>query len=156
MRPFANVVGEVLRECRRDRALSLHDVAIRSHGLFKPSVLGGYERGERSISVERFCDLANTYGVSADRLLARVLDRLEPDDRQAVVIDLGALAELRDEESAREIRVIAEYVHETIRRREDYLTNVVTLRAGDLKDLSYLLGMSPSSLSKMLNQAMDH
>jgi hypothetical protein len=52
--------------------------------------------------------------------------------------------------------VIAEYVHETIRRREDYLTNVVTLRAGDLKDLSYLLGMSTTSLSKMLNQAMDH
>jgi transcriptional regulator with XRE-family HTH domain len=156
MRPFANVVGEVLRACRQERGLSLHDVSIRSRGIFKPSVLGGYERGERSISVERFCDLANTYGISADRLLARVLDRLEPDDRQAVVIDLGALAELRDDESAGEIRVIAEYVHETIRRREDYLTNVVTLRAGDLKDLSYLLGMSTTSLSKMLNQAMDH
>src|SRR5205809_4478624 len=63
-------VGEALRQARRDRGWSLRDVAAQSRGQFKPSVVGGYERGVRVISIERFIQLTRLYGVPPDRLLA--------------------------------------------------------------------------------------
>jgi transcriptional regulator with XRE-family HTH domain len=76
MERFGEVAGEVLRDARRKRGLTLRAVWRRSGGRFKPSALGGYERGERSISLDKFCGLAAIYGVAADRLLAEVLDRV--------------------------------------------------------------------------------
>ena len=78
-------IGAVLRQAREDRDLTLRDVQARSMGRFKPSSLGGYERGEREISVHRFCELAAVYQIPPDRLLASVLDRVAPEGRAEVV-----------------------------------------------------------------------
>jgi transcriptional regulator with XRE-family HTH domain len=84
---FLRAVGDELRRARQEAGLALRDLNLRSAREFKASAVGGYERGERSISLDRFCRLAALYGVRPDHLLARVLERGAPasDD---VVIDL--------------------------------------------------------------------
>src|SRR5437870_4492851 len=100
MEPFAQTVGRVLRRARIQRGLTLQAVATRSDRRFKPSAVGGYERGERAITLERFCDLAVLYGEPADRLLAEVLAELNPEARREIVVDLNRMA-LLDRASGR-------------------------------------------------------
>src|ERR671910_734300 len=73
MASYAEQVGERLRNIRLQKGLSLHDVEERSGKEFKASVLGAYERGERSISVPRLQRLA----IRRDdvRVLAAILDQ---------------------------------------------------------------------------------
>ena len=82
-------VGRALRRARTARKLTLRDVGIRSSGKFTPTAVAGYERGERKISLERFCELAIFYGVAPERLLA---EALHPDDRE-LIVDLTPLEE---------------------------------------------------------------
>ena len=156
MERFATVAGEALRAARRRKGLTLRAVWRRSGGAFKPSAVGGYERGERAISLDRFCSLSEIYGVPADRLLGEVLDRLEPDGRRRVVVDLNALAELGDSEDRQweGARSLGGFVHTIRSRRGDFLTNVVSLRAGDLESFSMELGISPEALLKRLGPAL--
>lgn len=57
---------------RGDSLISLDNLATR--GRFKPSSLGGYERGGRNISLELFRDVADLYGMPADQLRRGGLD----------------------------------------------------------------------------------
>lgn len=86
MDDFNYALGQRLRAARRHRGWSLGDVESHTHGEFKASVVGAYERGERAISVQRFSSLADIYGTSAADLLPAGSD---PD----LVLDLDALAE---------------------------------------------------------------
>jgi len=70
-REYAREVGQRLRAVRKQQRYSLQAVESVSGKEFKASVLGAYERGERSISVPRLQRLAEFYGVSVDRLLPR-------------------------------------------------------------------------------------
>jgi len=74
--PFAKLVGGRLRAIRQQKNLSLNEVERQSAVEFKASVLGAYERGERSISVPRLERLARFYGVTIDQLLPRESQRL--------------------------------------------------------------------------------
>ena len=69
----AKPVGVALREARRALGLTLRGVEARSRGRFKPSAVGGYERGEREISLHRFCELALLYGIPPATLLENAL-----------------------------------------------------------------------------------
>lgn len=66
---YARAVGDRLRRVRQSRGLSLQAVETASEKEFKSSVLGAYERGERSISVPRLQRLALLYGAPVDSLL---------------------------------------------------------------------------------------
>ena len=98
------VVGEVLRRARKARGLTLRALQAQSGGRFKPSAVGGYERGERAISVERFIELAVAYGVPADRLMAQVLDVTDPSSRPKEILDLAALEAAEEDEVRPAIR----------------------------------------------------
>jgi transcriptional regulator with XRE-family HTH domain len=137
MDPFAQVVGETLRDARQQQGLTLRQAMERSRGRFKPSVIGGYERGERSISLARFCELANFYGVPADRLLARALERLEPSGRRRTVLDLDRLQRMEEQPS----QAVATFVREVRRERGDPAEDVITLRAGDLEAVALTSGI---------------
>lgn len=150
MERFYKVVGEVLRRARRARGLTLRDVEERSATAFKASVVGGYERGERSISLGRFWELARLYGLPADRLLAEAAESLEPLGRKEVVIDLNRLSLLPEPARA----MVAGFAHEIRARRGDYLSDVVTLRSGDLEPISHELGIRPPTLLRRLNPAL--
>lgn len=66
---YAEKVGARLRAVRKQKKLSLQAVEAMSNMEFKASVLGAYERGERSISVPRLQRLAGLYAVPVDQLL---------------------------------------------------------------------------------------
>ena len=143
-------LGAVLRAARRQRGLTLRDVARLSGSRFKASALGGYERGERSISLERFSDLSAVYGVPADRLLAEVLDRVAPEGRIEVVVDLRELDLLPGEESRR----AAELVSRVQGNREQEQGDEIALRAGDIEALALASGLSPADLIRRLEPAL--
>jgi transcriptional regulator with XRE-family HTH domain len=149
-RRIREALGEVLRETRRHRGLTLREVAALAGSRFKPSAIGGYERGERSISLERFCDLAELYGVPADRLLAQVLARVKPEGRVEVVVDLTQLELLPGEEP----RITAELVDRVRRQRGDLTGAQVTLRAGDLEALALASKLAPGDLVRRLQPAL--
>ncbi len=92
MSDFLRVVGDELRRARQDAGLALRDLNVRSGREFKASAVGGYERGERSISLDRFCRLAAVYDVSPSQLLDRVLEKATA--KNDVVIDIRTGQEL--------------------------------------------------------------
>ncbi len=79
-------VGRALRRARLDQGLTLKQVGERSTGAFKPTAVAGYERAERTISLERFCELCAFYGVEPARLLAEILE--DVGGQPEVIIDL--------------------------------------------------------------------
>lgn len=87
-RAIVEDVGVALRRVRLARGLTLKEVGTRSGGDFTPTAVAGYERGERTISLQRFCDLCAFYGVDADLVLASVLHPGKGGDR---LVDLTAL-----------------------------------------------------------------
>jgi transcriptional regulator with XRE-family HTH domain len=52
-----------LRKVRKSKGLTLHQVETMSNGKYKSVVVGSYERGSRSISVNRLIELAELYDV---------------------------------------------------------------------------------------------
>jgi transcriptional regulator with XRE-family HTH domain len=147
--------GKVLRGARERLGLTLEAVGLRSHGRFKPSALGGYERGERSISLERFVALAELYEVPADSLLGEVLRELYPESRAPVAIDLNVLASLGEHDDVGgEAQAVGELVHSIRSLRGDYLTSVVSLRSGDLDSVTHGLGLGADSLLEHLRGAV--
>ncbi len=84
---FARPVGLRLRSVRKQKHLSLHAVEEASNQEFKASVLGAYERGERSISVPRLQRLAELYDVPVDQLLPR--QRLTPKSPMAPLVNFS-------------------------------------------------------------------
>ena len=68
-RRYVELVGEKLRRLRQDRGLSLQEVCDRSGGSFVVSTLSAYERGKRSLSLERLLELAEIYGLAPTSLL---------------------------------------------------------------------------------------
>jgi transcriptional regulator with XRE-family HTH domain len=147
---FAQVIGEVLRDARQTAGLTLRQALDRSGGRFKPSVIGGYERGERSISVARFCQLATFYGVPADRLLGQALARLDPAARRETVLDLGRLEGLDDEVGG----PVGGFVRQVKRDRGDPGEEIITLRAGDLEAVSLTSGIPLDRLLQALRPAV--
>ena len=140
----------MLRRSRREQGLTLRQAGEQSSHRFRPSTLGSYERGERSISVEAFCDLARLYKVPPDQLLARALKEANPSGRGELVVDLNRLALLEE----RERRLLAEFVHNIRSEREDYLSEMITLRSGDVETMALDLGMKSSALLERLQAAV--
>jgi transcriptional regulator with XRE-family HTH domain len=147
---FSLAVGQTLREARREQGLTLREVEARSRGRFKPSVLGGYERGERGISLRRFCELSALYRIPPDRLLARALDRLNPQRAVEVVLDLNRLNLVEEPER----RAVTEFVRDIRARRGDFGSEVITLRAGDVEVIAYHSRLDPRTLLRRLEPAL--
>ena len=112
--------------------------------------MGGYERGERAISLERFCELARVYGVPADQLLADVLRQTDPDARREVRIDLSRLSLVPDEPR----RVLTQLIDRVRAQREDYISDVITLRQGDVEVVARSLGRSPRRVLQRIRPAI--
>jgi transcriptional regulator with XRE-family HTH domain len=131
------------------RGFTLREVSAASRGRFKPSVVGGYERGERSISLERFVELARFYGMPADRLLADALAGLEPDGRGKLVIDLTRLSAIAEEDQ----RTVSEFVNRVRAQRGDYVGETLTLRSGDVEAMALEARTKPKRLLASLRPA---
>jgi transcriptional regulator with XRE-family HTH domain len=156
MSSYAQQVGERLRNIRLQKGLSLHDVEERSSKEFKASVLGAYERGERSISVPRLQRLAMFYSVPVDHLLPRATrgDATSPngDSPEAVAdsvcIDLQALEENIEPEA----QALGRYLHVIQMQRGDFNGKVLTIRRDDVRALAAILDQSPEGLLRRLSE----
>ncbi|NDC12712.1 MAG: hypothetical protein EBZ85_01040 [Actinobacteria bacterium] len=55
-------IGSRLRDIRRQQELTLKQVEIKSRGVWKSVVVGSYERGTRTLSIENSQELARLVG----------------------------------------------------------------------------------------------
>ena len=148
MEHIAVEIGRALRRLRRAHGLTLVDVAAMSNGMFKATSVAGYERGERSITLERFCSLCQLYGLAPDRVLAEILRRTE--GRIEPEIDLAALESLGTTESA----LLSGFARQVRGLRGEPQADTITLRAGDLEVLATAEGRRPEELAEALHSVI--
>jgi transcriptional regulator with XRE-family HTH domain len=152
---YAQRVGERLRAIRLQKGLSLHDVEQASNKEFKASVLGAYERGERSISVPRLQRLAIFYSVPVDQLLPRlaegeiILDQAPSGATpgEGIRIDLQKLKGV----SAPESEVLSRYLNMIQMARGDFNGKVLTVRDVDIRALAAVFDLSTDALTARLD-----
>ena len=152
---YAQRVGERLRAIRLQKGLSLHDVEDASNKEFKASVLGAYERGERSISVPRLQRLASFYGVPVDQLLPRMDDGMTqaPEVTSPRAVEGGVridLTRLRDAHSP-ETDVLQRYLNMIQMARGDFNGKVLTVRTDDVRTLAAIFELTPEALTTRLD-----
>jgi transcriptional regulator with XRE-family HTH domain len=153
MPSYAEQVGERLRNIRLQKGLSLHDVEQRSTKEFKASVLGAYERGERSISVPRLQRLAIFYGVPVDHLLPRPgpavaeAGTAATTAEEALCIDLEALEARREPDA----QTLGRYLSLIQMQRGDFNGKMLTIRRDDVRVLAAILDQTPGGLIERLD-----
>ncbi len=138
-------LGDRLRRVRSQQGRSLYAVEQASGGTIKASVLGAYERGERSVSLSRLHELAAFYRVPVRELLPEPAPAAPPRRRPSLVIDLVAL----ERQQAQAPR-LARYVEGIRSKRHDHQGRVLTVRADDLEILAAADGTSPEQLREDL------
>lgn len=156
---YATAVGARLRAVRRQKGLSLQAVEMMSGQEFKASVLGAYERGERSISVPRLQRLGRLYQVPVDQLLPqgrpgktdggggaheRPLDRVRP--ARKIAIDLSRLNESRGPER----ELLRHFLASVQVQRQDFNGRVITIRGDDLRVMASMFGRSVDEMTARL------
>ena len=145
---YAEMVGERLRNIRLQKGLSLHDVELSSDKEFKASVLGAYERGERSISVPRLQRLARYYGVPVDHLLPR-----DPEDEETVAPTAAASEKIRIDLQRLETvvgpdkNILQRYLNLVQMQRGDFNGKVLTIRKDDLRAIASVMDVTPEALT---------
>lgn len=146
---YNQTVGERLRAIRRQKGLSLQEVEALSRQEFKASVLGAYERGERSLSLPRMHRLAAFYGVPVDQMLPQVergKTTVPSWSSGGVTIDLGKL-ENTDGTTA---EILERFLRAIQIMRQDFNGRVLTIRRSDLQLLAGLLEEDEAALGDML------
>lgn len=144
--PYNEAVGRKLRSVRRQKGMSLQDVEAASNDEFKASVLGAYERGERSLSIPRLQRLAEFYTVPVDYLLpgaGRSDDSGPPPG--GITVDLTKI-----EDGAEDTEVIDRFLGAIQLMRQDFNGRVLTIRRTDLQLLARLLDSDEASLGERL------
>ena len=165
---YAQRVGERLRAVRKQKRLSLQAVESSSAQEFKASVLGAYERGERSISVPRLQRLAGFYNVPVDQLLPRdvigaasastsigaepALDDVRvtvdlDEEGGRVTIDLTRLESV----SAPERDLLRRYLGMIQVQRQDFNGRMLTIRGDDLRAIACLFDLSADGMRHRLD-----
>ncbi|MHB1509581.1 MAG: helix-turn-helix domain-containing protein [Acidimicrobiales bacterium] len=161
---YAHAVGLRLRAVRRQKRLSLQAVERASGEEFKASVLGAYERGERTISVPRLQRLAQIYSVPVDQLLPA--DMSQPLGRtgatsspsrsgaagerpvRKITVDLVRLNEVTGPERD----LLRHFLASVQVQRQDFNGKVITIREADLRVMASMFGRSVEALVTRLEE----
>lgn len=149
---YSEALGERLRNVRTQQNLSLHDVERMTEGEYKASVLGAYERGERSVSVPRLRGLADFYRVPLNELMPPQSGRGRIEETaplSGVKIDLTRL----ETAGLPATETITRFVGSIRSRRGDYNGRIITIRREDLRALAAVLDVSTSELRERLTAA---
>jgi transcriptional regulator with XRE-family HTH domain len=156
---YAISVGRRLRAVRRQKRLSLQAVERSSAEEFKASVLGAYERGERTISVPRLQRLAQIYAVPVDQLLpadtshplgeaSAALGANGIDTTRKITVDLTRL----NEGTGPERDLLRHFLASVQVQRQDFNGKVITIRNGDLRVMASMFGRTIDSLEARLGE----
>ena len=144
-------VGERLRAIRRQKKLSLQEVEAISHEEFKASVLGAYERGERSISLPRLRRLADFYDVPIEQLLPKeveLADGRSASTSSKLAIDLVKLATIDGPGFA----TLSRYLSMIQVQRGDFNGKVLTVRADDVRAIAVMLDVAIDDVRAYLEE----
>jgi transcriptional regulator with XRE-family HTH domain len=148
---FNRRVGELLREVRKQRRLSLQEVEAQSDEEFKASVVGAYERGERALSLPRLDRLADFYEVPIGRLLPGMRDRATaaddaPRELTRLTIDLVALAGLDGER----FETLRRFLRSVQIERRDFRGHQIAVRDTDRPAIAAALDVPVEELDDRL------
>lgn len=148
MGDLAKEIGRALWRARRARGLTLRQVADLGNGRFKATSIAGYERGERTISVERFIELCDAYDSSPQLVLEEIVRaagrRTEPE------IDLTRLEALGSAEST----LVSGFVQTIRAQRREPPSETIVLREADLDELATAAGTTRERLAEALEPAI--
>lgn len=146
---YALALGARLRAIRVQQGLSLHAVERKSDGRWKAVVVGSYERGSRSVSVQRLAELAEFYGVPVAELLpGGGSGSAAGESSGRLVLDLERLADL----PKYRVAPLARYVATIARQRGDYNGRILTVRRDDLQTLALIYDETPAKLAAELTE----
>ena len=141
-------IGARLRRIRRQQGRSLADVEAASGGRWKAVVVGAYERGDRTATVERLAELAGFYGVPLADLLPDPSSHgatSGTEDGTRVVLDLNVL-----HTADPHLAPIARFAEHVQHRRGDRNGQLLTLRGGDLETIALTSGTTVDLLQETL------
>jgi transcriptional regulator with XRE-family HTH domain len=144
-----------LRSIRKQKRLSLQDVEAQSEHEFKASVLGAYERGERSLSLPRLARLAQFYRVPVDQLLPRHGGDPGGGDEAAALrpklaIDILKLSQLQ----GAPFEMLTRFMRMIQVQRQDFNGRVLTIRADDKRAIAAMLDIPVDQVALRL-EALD-
>lgn len=149
---YSQKVGERLRVIRKQKRLSLQEVEAQSNQNFKASVLGAYERGERSLSVPRLDRLAQFYNVPIDQLLPREVSGTEVVASDAPVarklaLDVSKLNQL----NGSPFEMLSRYLRLIQVQRQDFNGRVITVRDDDHRAIAAMLDVPVDEVADRLS-----
>jgi transcriptional regulator with XRE-family HTH domain len=141
-------VGERLRAIRKQKKMSLQELESVSNEEFKASVVGAYERGERSVSLPRLQRLAEIYAVPVEQLLPRSLsggvEGTAPNRKMA--IDLVALRSKKGPA----FEMLARFLTMIQVQRGDFNGKVLTVRSDDVRAIAAMLNVDTEDVANSL------
>ena len=151
---YGKIVGERLRQIRRQKHLSLQEVEAVSAQEFKASVLGAYERGERAISVPRLHRLALFYKVPVDQLLPGNEELVDEAAGRRDLEGAGAKIDLTrlEELGGGEAEMLSRYLRMIQVQRQDFNGRVLTIRRDDMRAIACILGVTQESADRRLDE----
>lgn len=148
MGDFAVEIGRALRRARLARGLTLRQVTGVSTGRFKATSVAGYERGERTISLERFIELCDVYGIAPQAVLGEIVRGLG--GRPEPGIDLARLEAMGSAERA----LVSGFVRQIRAQRGEPPSETIVLRESDLDVLATAAGKTREKLAEALEPAI--
>ena len=143
---YARALGSRLRAIRTQQGLSLQGVEHKSDGHWKAVVVGSYERGDRSVTVQRLAELADFYGVPVQALLPDTAPSGASEPPPKLVLDLERLQSVPAEKAG----PLARYAATIQGQRGDYNGKVLSIRSDDLRTLGVIYDMPPVALTEQL------
>ena len=143
---YAKALGARLRAIRTQQGLSLHGVEEKSRGRWKAVVVGSYERGDRSVTVQKLAELAEFYGVPVSELLPGDAAPTPLVPTPKLVIDLERMSQLPKDK----VGPLARYAATIQSQRGDYNGKVLSIRTEDLRSLAIIYDMTPGELTEQL------
>lgn len=153
--PSARSIAARLRTLRHEKGWSLADVERLSKGSMKAVVLGSYERGDRTISLNRAIELANIFSIPLIHLLAAPEKPAPTSDRGVLMIDLRRTRTLVENPAETEegvLRILATFLAWIATRRSDWNGEVMSLRESDGATLALMTSMNENELLDWLRQ----
>lgn len=145
-------IGKSLRDIRRQQELTLKQVEIKSRGVWKAVVVGSYERGSRTLSIEKALRLCQFYGVPFSALT----ESSQPNESDETQLRID-LAELRKFEKSEDkfSNELARLVAHLIKRRNDWNGHLISLRRSDFETLALMTSMTiPSTIRALQHRRL--
>ncbi|CAB4370446.1 MAG: helix-turn-helix domain-containing protein [Actinobacteria bacterium] len=146
----AQLIGLALRDVRRARKWTLAEFEIASHGRIKAVVLGSYERGSRSVSVDKLQTIAEIYAVPIGAFFKQSSAENCAKEIPNIIIDLRKLREEPDLHSSKVLSLLDQFCSGIINFRKDWNGEILSLRKSDINLLAIMTATNAENLLQIL------